>query len=78
MSYLYSGKFSLGPIIETALRNHYNQLEEQNQDFPDDASSMVRKQSSLDYSYLNQAVDYLIDFLRVADEYLLEDVKNQC
>lgn len=28
MSYLYSGKFSLGPIIEAALRNHYDQLEE--------------------------------------------------
>jgi hypothetical protein len=24
------------------------------------------------------AVDYLIEFLRVADEYLLEDVKNHC
>ena len=39
---------------------------------------MVRKQSSLDYTYLNQAVDYLIDFLRVSDEYLLEYVKNEC
>ena len=28
-----------------------------------------------EYTYLNQAIDYLIDFLRVADEYLLEDVK---
>ena len=24
------------------------------------------------------AVDYLIDFLRVADEYLLDDLKNTC
>ena len=31
-----------------------------------------------EYTYLNQAIDYLIDFLRVADEYLLEDVKINC
>lgn len=24
------------------------------------------------------AVDYLVDFLRVADEYLLDDLKNLC
>lgn len=29
-------------------------------------------------THLTMAVDYLIDFLRVADEYLLEDVKNAC
>ena len=31
-----------------------------------------------EYTHLNQAIDYLIDFLRVADEYLLEDVKINC
>jgi len=30
------------------------------------------------YAHINVAVDYLVDFLRVADEYLLEDVKNHC
>jgi len=79
MSYLYSGKFTLGPVIETALANHFSLVNEANQDFPDDSSSPgLRKQQSIDLSYLTQAVDYLIDFLRVADEYLLEDVKNQC
>ena len=29
-------------------------------------------------NYTNMAVDYLIDFLRVADEYLLEELKNIC
>ena len=28
--------------------------------------------------HVNVAVDYLIDFMRIADEYLLEDVKNHC
>ena len=29
-------------------------------------------------SHLNMAVDMLIDFLRVSDEYLLEELKNNC
>ena len=29
-------------------------------------------------NYTNMAVDDLIDFLRVADEYLLEELKNIC
>jgi len=28
--------------------------------------------------HVNMAVDFLIDFLRVADEYLLEELKNNC
>lgn len=28
--------------------------------------------------HLNMAVDLLIDFLRVSDEYLLEELKNNC
>lgn len=38
-------------------------------------SMQVDKQEN---SYLNQAIDYLIDLLRAADEYLLEEVKNYC
>ena len=29
-------------------------------------------------THLNMAVDLLIDFLRVSDEYLLEELKNNC
>lgn len=77
MSYLYSGRFSLGPVIENSLRQHYALVLEGKQDYLDD-SSAVRKQHQIDLTHLTMAVDYLIDFLRVADEYLLEDVKNQC
>jgi hypothetical protein len=77
MSYLYSGKFSLGPVIENLLRNHYSSLNETTQEFQDDNSSASHKKQP-DMTHLALAVDYLIDFLRVADEYLLEDVKNAC
>jgi hypothetical protein len=79
MSYLYSGKFSLGPVIENSLRNHYSLILEVSQEFQDDNSSSTnRKKQQPDMTHLTMAVDYLIDFLRVADEYLLEDVKNAC
>lgn len=35
-------------------------------------------ENKLNNAHILVAVDYLIDFLRVADEYILEDVKNEC
>ena len=75
MSYLYSGKFSLGPVIENLLRNHYSSLNETTQEFQDDNSSASHKKQP-DMTHLALAVDYLIDFLRVADEYLLEKLDS--
>ena len=63
MSFLYSGQFELGEFIESQIKNAISS-----------SSSEISGQNA----HLNLAVDYLIDFLRVADEYLLEEVKNHC
>ena len=71
MSYLYTGTFSLCPSIQNCLKAHQQALTLQSEA----GSSRTVK---LDLSNLTTAVDYLIDLLRVADEYLLEEVKNHC
>ena len=63
MSFLYSGSFELGEFIENQIKNAIGS-----------SSSEITGSNA----HLNLAVDYLIDFLRVADEYLLEEVKNHC
>jgi hypothetical protein len=77
MHYLYSGKLELGAHVSHCLKMHANELEKHNdKSLSESANSMqVDKQEN---SYLNQAIDYLIDLLRAADEYLLEEVKNYC
>ena len=39
---------------------------------------MSQYSSKGNHEHLNMAVNYLVDFLRVADEYLLDDLKNLC
>lgn len=63
LSFLYSGQFELGDFIESQIKN---------------AISLNSSEISGQNAHLSLAVDYLIDFLRVADEYLLEEVKNHC
>ena len=63
LSFLYSGQFELGDFIESQIKN---------------AISLNSSEISGQNAHLNLAVEYLIDFLRVADEYLLEEVKNHC
>ena len=67
MQYLYSGEFELGEFIEGEIKNASNLIQS-------DKSSAL----SVGNPHVNMAVEYLIDFLRVADEYLLEDVKFHC
>jgi len=67
MAYLYSGEFELGEFIEGEIKTASAPL-------PSDKTS----NGTLCNNHLNMAVDYLIEFLRVADEYLLEDVKIHC
>jgi hypothetical protein len=79
MNYLYSGQFDMGPQITKCLELHDHELEKQHErSLTESQTSGHRESDRIDYSYLNQAIDYLIDFLRVADEYLLEDVKTHC
>ena len=70
MSYLYTGQFELGEYIENQIKTA-------------DQSHIQNQVSNSSYlsncnPHVNVAVDYLIDFMRIADEYLLEDVKNHC
>lgn len=67
MQYLYSGEFELGEYIEGEIKKAKSPA-------PSDKSSTI----SAGNAHVNMAVEYLIDFLRVADEYLLEDVKLHC
>lgn len=67
MQYLYSGEFELGEFIEGEIKQAKSPVQS-------DKSSVL----STGNAHVNMAVDYLIDFLRVADEYLLEDVKLHC
>jgi len=67
MAYLYSGEFELGEFISSEIKTAVLPI-----------ASDKTSTASLSNNHLNMAVDYLIEFLRVADEYLLEDVKNHC
>ena len=67
MQYLYSGEFELGEYIEGEIKKAKAPIQS-------DKSSTI----SVGNAHVNMAVEYLIDFLRVADEYLLEDVKFHC
>lgn len=73
MAYLYTGHFSLGPLIQKCIEMHEKELDKI-------SCSESNKDSKIEvnYTYLNQAIEFLIDFLRVADELLLENVKNHC
>ena len=70
MNFLYSGKFELGEIIEQQIRNTLVS--------PSSDTASVTSSATVANPHLMLTVDYLIDFLRVADEYLLEEVKNHC
>lgn len=76
MIYLYSGKFDFGPQVSKLLQLHKNEMEKATEKSSQELD--IKQQESNSRSFLNQAIELLIDFLRVADEYLLEDVKNQC
>jgi hypothetical protein len=79
MKYLYTGEFDLGPQISKCLELHSHELGKFNErSVTESHASSRRHTEKIDYTYLNQAIDHLIDFLRVADEYLLEDVKTHC
>jgi hypothetical protein len=45
---------------------------------PEDGMSSSYNTTNNNQTHLNMAVDLLIDFLRVSDEYLLEELKNNC
>lgn len=68
MSFLYSGKLDLGGFVEKEISKAIKVSEDRNN--PDKFPHGL--------NYTNMAVDYLLDFLRVADEYLLEELKNIC
>jgi hypothetical protein len=80
MKFLYCGDFDLGPQINNCLDLHQRELERHHEKsvFSESQTSTFKDHDKINYRYLNQAIDYLIDFLRVADEYLLEEVKNFC
>lgn len=67
MSYLYSGKFNL----EDFIRKELKAVLQQKKDSLCDKKSILQTMHSV-------TIDYLIEFLRVADEYLLEEVKSYC
>lgn len=76
MKYLYSGKFDLGPQITNTLKLYYQELEKMNERSVNESTSIIQDKQA--FVYQHQVIEQLIDFLRVADEYLLEDVKNHC
>jgi len=67
MSYLYSGKFEIETFIRQRMHAAFSGKIGQMKD---------KKQLTEDIQKLT--IEYLIDFLRVADEYLLENVKCYC
>ena len=69
MHFLYSGKIDLGAFIERQIRKSFGE---------DYFEGSVAGSTQRNLQQLNMAVDYLIDFLRVADEYLLDDLKSTC
>jgi hypothetical protein len=75
MSYLYSGDLNLSQFIEDQIKMKIAKIKK----MPDDGmSSSYNTSSNVIQTHLNMAVDLLIDFLRVSDEYLLEELKNNC
>lgn len=70
MSYLYSGDFQLSQFIEDQIKLKIVKDKKLSED---GLSSTYNSQF-----HVNMAVDLLIDFLRVSDEYLLEELKNNC
>lgn len=76
MKYLYSGKFDLGPQISNTLKMYYQEVDKLNERSVNESMSTMQDKQL--FIYQHQAIEQLIDFLRVADEYLLEDVKNHC
>jgi len=70
MSFLYSGEFQLSNFIEIQIKQRIAHNKNKNM-----SDGSVSECNSI---HVNMAVDFLIDFLRVADEYLLEELKNNC
>lgn len=74
MSYLYSGDLNLSQFIEDQIKMKIAKSKK----LPEDGMSSSYNTINNNQTHLNMAVDLLIDFLRVSDEYLLEELKNNC
>ena len=75
MSYLYSGHLNLSQFIEDQIKLKIANIKKS----PADAmGSSYNNSTNNSQTHVNMAVDLLIDFLRVSDEYLLEELKNNC
>ena len=71
MSFLYSGDFQISEFIENEIKKAIRSDNKQK-------LAIDGQSTRTNMTHINMAVDFLIDFLRVADEYLLEELKNNC
>ena len=68
MRFLYSGELELGTFVKNQILNAIKSK----------SSTASNYSVKGGIEHVQMAVDYLVDFLRVADEYLLDDLKNLC
>ena len=68
MIFLYSGELEVGNFVENQIRKSIKAA----------GSNTSNSSTKGGIEHVHMAVDYLVDFLRVADEYLLDDLKNLC
>ena len=76
MTFLYSGRLDLGEFVKKEISKAMQMSNEGSSN--SDINTSTDRPHRTGLTYTNMAVDYLIDFLRVADEYLLEELKNIC